>query len=541
VNRKLLVAILIMLTLWVGACTSTPAPEIEEQVEQLALPTEPPIESTTATPEPTATAELTATRTSTPAFSVAGGLSSNLYLVNTSERIIAVYWMNLDGQEEYRFSIPADKSHELATYVEHIWRIRDEATGSFLEDVLVKSREQKTFIDISNVDELGPTIEPTNTLSPSITPTYAYAIDFDTYRTKPLGGEPVEGFEIFDNAIVKHMAALDIESAVFVINRRDDIVYERSYGYLDQEKTYPLQPHNLFRIASISKPITLATLQRLIRSGDLRLTDRAFCVEGSPENCILTYAPARGRIDPRVVDITVKQLMDQKSGWTNYYERDPVFGDAVQEVIDIFENYPPSADEIIQYTLGQPLEINPGTTYVYTNVNFVILGRIIEAVTGQSFKDAVQSVVFDPIGINDVQIGSSLPEGWLPIEVDYPCHWTTDSAYKPNKEACWSAGGWNLEAGDAAGGFIASARSLAVFLNDYCLYNGGPRTNDRGCWGWYNGTLDGTMSFVYQRRDGVDFVLLFNNRSDDWTDDEGPDWQIIFEINDLLDDFKAWP
>jgi len=108
-----------------------------------------------------------------------------------------------------------------------------------------------------------PTLPP-----PTITPTFTYPIDFEAYEM-PLGGEAVESFEVFDEMVINHMQELTINAGVLVIARGGEIEYERSYGYIDQGDTYPLQPNNLFRIASISKPITLATLTELIRKGQL--------------------------------------------------------------------------------------------------------------------------------------------------------------------------------------------------------------------------------------------------------------------------------
>jgi CubicO group peptidase (beta-lactamase class C family) len=112
-----------------------------------------------------------------------------------------------------------------------------------------------------------------------------------------------------------------------------------------------------------------------------------------------------------------------------------------------------TAAQLITWTLdNRPLDHVPGTNYDYSNFGYCILGRVIEEITGQTYEQAVKTLVLTPIGITDMTIGGNTFAQKLPKEVTYYGQYGEDP-YAMNVSRMDSHGGW-----------IATAADLARFL-----------------------------------------------------------------------------
>jgi CubicO group peptidase (beta-lactamase class C family) len=179
----------------------------------------------------------------------------------------------------------------------------------------------------------------------------------------------------------------------------------------------------------------------------------------------------------------------------------------------------------------------------------LLLGRIIEAVTGMAYGTYMQTHVFGPLGVSRIGLGRSEFEYRQSGEVTY---FTTDPGLYANMRhagapanAMISYGNFNIENMDAHGGFLASAVDLACFATafdatglypvltqatiaqifavpsvginpDGSWYGCGwaVRTAGSGLNTWHNGSLPGTSTLMVRRFDGLDWVVLFNQRDD---------------------------
>jgi hypothetical protein len=90
-------------------------------------------------------------------------MSAELVLSNTSDRNLAIYWLNLNGEEEFAKRLTPGQSYTQETFVEHAWRVRDEASGEIVKDIVVKSRETNLPILVPSSIANLPTLEPTPT------------------------------------------------------------------------------------------------------------------------------------------------------------------------------------------------------------------------------------------------------------------------------------------------------------------------------------------------------------------------------------------
>jgi N-acyl-D-amino-acid deacylase len=207
---------------------------------------------------------------------------------------------------------------------------------------------------------------------------------------------------------------------------------------------------------------------------------------------------------------------------------------------------------VIKAMFSQKLDFDPGERYAYSNFGYCLLGRVIEKLTGQSYDDYVKEKVFAPIGIKTMKIGASRLKGRSEDEVRYYQPGPGKSVFYDDldQEVPSQYGGWNLEAMDSHGAWIASAVDLAKFAAafddpDNCpllsresverMYRRPPglagheedgseketfyslgwmnRVVDGGKINhWHTGSLAGTSAIMIRRHDGKNFVALLNSR-----------------------------
>jgi CubicO group peptidase (beta-lactamase class C family) len=219
-------------------------------------------------------------------------------------------------------------------------------------------------------------------------------------KTLPFTGEPVPELAPFDDLMRSFLAEHEVPGAALAISKDGKLIYARGFGYADPENNEKTLPTSLFRIASISKPITAAAILMLIEQGKLRLDDRAF------ELLALPTPPGRKR-DPRLADITVRHLLQHTGGWDRAKSFDAMFR-PILIAKDLGVEPPAGPNEVIRYMLGQPLDSDPGSRYAYSNFGYCVLGRIIEKVSGQPYETFVQENVLRPLGATQTRLGKTL-------------------------------------------------------------------------------------------------------------------------------------
>jgi N-acyl-D-amino-acid deacylase len=379
--------------------------------------------------------------------------------------------------------------------------------------------------------------------------------------------------EAFDAVMQAFMAARKVPGGALAVVKDRRLVYARGYGWADRDKKFPVGPESRFRIASLSKPITAVAVLKLVEEGKLDLDARAFSIVRLPP-VLEAGRPA----DARLGQITIRQLLQHTGGWDRDRSYDPMF--RPKHIAEKTNTPPPaSAQAVIRYMLGQPLDFDPGSRYAYSNFGYCVLGRVIEQICGQPYEKFVRETILAPIGVGRARIGASLDGRQAPGEVRY---YTTDGSQADNvfssgpKKVPLSYGGFHLEAMDAHGGWIASAVDLARFaaalddpkrspllkaatcremyapppppvsreqrgaLKDFwygCGWSVRPIRKDRANY-WHNGSLPGTATLLVRREDGLSWVALFNQRSED---KKLPDGDIDPALHRAADSVGDWP
>ncbi|MCH2101314.1 MAG: beta-lactamase family protein, partial [Planctomycetes bacterium] len=196
------------------------------------------------------------------------------------------------------------------------------------------------------------------------------------------------------------------------IMKDGELLYARAFGWADPDKKIAARPASLYRIASISKPITAVAVLRLVDQGKLDLQESPFERIGLAEEL---KHPSR---DPRLEEITIEQLLHHRAGWDRGQSFDPMF--VPQRVRDhLGSEGPPDQHQIIRFMLDQNLDHDPGTQYAYSNFGYCLLGRVIESCSGMSYEQFVLHELLTPLGITSMRIGRSLPAQAWADEVRY--------------------------------------------------------------------------------------------------------------------------
>jgi CubicO group peptidase (beta-lactamase class C family) len=279
----------------------------------------------------------------------------------------------------------------------------------------------------------------------------------------------------FDAWMQAFMTEHQIPGGTLAIVRDGRLIYSRGFGWADRDAKEPVQPESLFRIASVSKPITAAAIQKLAELGRLKLDDKVldhlkfepFFEEGK-------------KFDERWKDVTIAHCLSHAGGWDREVSYDPMF-QALRMARSMQVELPILPEQIIRYQLGQPLDFNPGQRYAYSNFGYSLLGRIIEKVTGQPYESYVQEEILRPLGITQARIGGSLEGQRAAGEVKYydiknATGTATVGPGAGERKVPVSYGVWRQETLDSHGGWIASAPDLARFAAAFDLVDDGKRT-----------------------------------------------------------------
>ncbi|MAG92680.1 MAG: D-aminoacylase [Planctomycetaceae bacterium] len=362
-------------------------------------------------------------------------------------------------------------------------------------------------------------------------------------------GDAVPELAAFDRMMQRFVEEHHIPGAALAVTAGSRLVLARGYGYADVAAKQPATPQSLFRIASISKPITAVAILKLVEAGKLSLDDPVFeHLKHEP------HLEEGTKFDERQKKITIRHCLQHRGGWDRAKSFDAMFQSV--KFADRLGVLPPAGpDAVIRCMLGERLDFDPGERYAYSNYGYCLLGRVVEKLTDQTYEQYVQQQVLKPIGIESMRIGATHLKGrHLPHEVRYYDPAQVPSVFAADRDAPVPApyGSLHLEAMDSHGAWIASAVDLARFACAFddpaacpllkpesvrTLYGRPPglaghdeegepkatyyslgwmnRLREDGTLNnWHTGSLAGTATFLLRRHDGLNFAVLFNARRD---------------------------
>lgn len=367
----------------------------------------------------------------------------------------------------------------------------------------------------------------------------------------PQTGEPGRNWAPLNELIRKTLQDHNIPGATLAVAHHGTLLFERGFGYSDVEQATAMVPNATMRIASVSKPITALAILILVDQGKLELDKPVLeYLASHPFDRFKTEHATEA--DARWRQVTVRHLLQHSGGMDRDQSRDTMF-----QLIDITKaqklNRLARIPDVVRYQLKQPLEFDPGSRHAYSNVGYCLLGRIVEAVTGQHYEEFIQASILEPAGMTQTRLGRTRLRDRADDEVRYytqqnrkfPAVW--DIADEDNQtdfemvEAPY--GQWDLEVMDAHGGWTSTAADLVRFAaaidseltplltpESMQLLQQAPAFGDtasRGVWYglgwnvrpigpdgsaslWHMGALAGTSTLLVRRWDGFTWAVLFN-------------------------------
>jgi N-acyl-D-amino-acid deacylase len=375
----------------------------------------------------------------------------------------------------------------------------------------------------------------------------------------PTSGKRQEILEPVDTAILTMMSRHGVPGAGLAVTKNGKLVYARGYGWSNLATRETVQPDTLFGIASLSKPITAAAVLKLVEQGKLSLDDKPFKI-------LNHIKPLPGaRPDPRLQKITVRDLLNHSGGWDARKSGDPVNWTTEMQVRR-GDRTPVPVDYLISFTMGVPLDFDPGTESKYSNFGYIVLGEVVAKVSGTSYEKGVHDHVLTPLGLPNIRLH---PLG---------------GKYYKNEARRYLAGSgeenelpaWQQKYSDAAGGWTASAVDMAKFLaamdgsrgkrlldektfqqmiapppepikpHENGSYVGlgwdAVAVNDKKEYSLFkDGSWFGMRAFMKRQPNGVSWVLLFNASMNPDMIDEKTVGDAVFRVRESLEKHEKLP
>lgn len=194
----------------------------------------------------------------------------------------------------------------------------------------------------------------------------------------PAGAVSAAIDSVAQDAIQKHLAA----GLVIGVAQRGKPLLIKPYGLADIENNVPMRADSVLRIGSVTKQFTAAIVLLLAEDGKLSVDDR-----------LSKFFPDF----PRADEVTLRQLLTHTSGVSNFTRTMFTKGEGRPDR---------TTKEMIDYIAGlkPPYDFDPGTGWNYSNSGYMLLGAIIEQVTGKPFGTVLKERITDPLGLKDTKI-----------------------------------------------------------------------------------------------------------------------------------------
>lgn len=260
-------------------------------------------------------------------------------------------------------------------------------------------------------------------------------------------------------------------------------------GRKNRETQEPANPHDLFKIASIGKLYDAVMVAKLMHAGIL-----------SPDSTLARYLPDVADQIPNARDITLRMLVQHRSGLPNFTDAPNFWNQPTQsrdEAVDLF----------LDFVKEQPAHFAPDERYEYSNTNYLLLAHIVANVTGEEPFEAIRTLILEPLGlqntygsIHDVNPEDVMSGYYVGVEEDL-------------KEVNY-------------GSMLATAQDVGIFLralNDGSLFAEGERDLYASLYKFeHTGLIPGYQSLARYEKEIDAVVVHFTNT----TDFEGYEWNL---------------
>jgi CubicO group peptidase (beta-lactamase class C family) len=207
-----------------------------------------------------------------------------------------------------------------------------------------------------------------------------------------------------------------------LVSRKGEVAYLNCYGQSDMARGTAMSPDTIVRIYSMTKPLTSVAIMMLYEEGRFQLDDPISRVLPEFKTMRVFTAGSRGRFDsvPAEREITYRDLLTHTSGLTyGFMEATPVDGMYRDGGVD-FQTSEASLAEVVEKAARMPLIAQPGREWNYS-IATDVLGRLVEAVSGEPFEQFLRSRVIVPLGMVDTDFHVT-PDRMPRFAANYAAH-----------------------------------------------------------------------------------------------------------------------
>nr|WP_294942119.1 serine hydrolase domain-containing protein [uncultured Mucilaginibacter sp.] len=236
------------------------------------------------------------------------------------------------------------------------------------------------------------------------------------------------------DSLLDVLAANNKTMGSLAISKDGKVIYQKSVGFVAAGGSHPADAHTKYRIGSISKIFTGIMVFQLIEEKKLTL-----------ETTLDKFYPQI----PNAAKITIANMLNHHSGLHNF-TNDAAYGS--------YEAIPQTHEQMLDRIKAMPIDFEPGIKDEYSNTNFLLLGYIVEKITGKPYADIVKARITDKIGLKDTYYG-----GKASAAKNEALSFEHGNDWKQNPETDMS-----IPAG--AGSMVSTPTDLNAFI--YALFNG---------------------------------------------------------------------
>jgi len=229
----------------------------------------------------------------------------------------------------------------------------------------------------------------------------AVAQEVPVVKPETVGLSP-ERLERIAGTVQRSIDEKRIAGAVTLVARRGHVAWFKAQGMADREAGKPMRPDTMFRICSMTKPITSAAVMMLYEEGHFLLDDPVSKYLPEFKNPKVLVKPASGApyTIPATHEITIRDLLRHTSGITYHWNEDlgPMYKDA--NVASGLLPYDGTIEDSTKRLAGLPLLFNPGEKFEYS-LGVDVLGRLVEVLSGKPLDEFFRTRIFEPLGMKD--------------------------------------------------------------------------------------------------------------------------------------------
>jgi CubicO group peptidase (beta-lactamase class C family) len=227
-------------------------------------------------------------------------------------------------------------------------------------------------------------------------------------------GMSTERLQRIEQMLDRRIAKGEMAGAVAIVARKGKVVYLTSRGVMDLETKQPVTPATMFRVASMTKPVTSVALMMMVEEGKVRLNDPVSRYIPEFKNLKVAVAdpapaaaaggarggrgapPPKFTTEPAEREVTIKDLLTHVSGLASGTMSNSTVQAVARKEGEKLADYIPRLG-------GTALEFQPGTRWAYSaQAGHDTLGRIVEIASGMPLNEFFQKRIFDPLGMKDI-------------------------------------------------------------------------------------------------------------------------------------------